>query len=76
MLAKEFFGYGRNGIAIGLVIGGCASVLYYRIFASGVQGALWFCVAATVVIMVGLLLLFAGMIRYAMMKNKDMILGR
>lgn len=43
---------------------------------SGVQGALWFCVAATVVIMVGLLLLFAGMIRYAMMKNKDMILGR
>lgn len=76
MLAKEFFGYGRNGIAIGLVIGGCASALYYRIFASGVQGALWFCVAATVVIMVGLLLLFAGMIRYAMMKNKDMILGR
>ena len=71
MLAKEFFGYGRNGIAIGLVIGGCASALYYRIFASGVQGALWFCVAATVVIMVGLLLLFAGMIRYAMMKNKD-----
>ena len=62
--------------AIGLVIGGCASVLYYRIFASGVQGALWFCVAATVVIMVGLLLLLAGMIRYAMMKNKDMILGR
>lgn len=42
MLAKEFFGYGRNGIAIGLVIGGCASALYYRIFASGVQGALWF----------------------------------
>lgn len=76
MLAKEFFGYGRNGIVIGLVIGGCASALYYRIFASGVQGALWFCVAATVVIMVGLLLLFAGMIRYAMMKNKDMILGR
>lgn len=76
MLAKEFFGYGRNGIAIGLVIGGCASALYYRIFASGVQGALWFCVAATVVIMVGLLLLFAGMIRYAMMKNKDIILGR
>ena len=76
MLAKEFFGYGRNGIAVGLVIGGCASALYYRIFASGVQGALWFCVAATVVIMVGLLLLFAGMIRYAMMKNKDMILGR
>ena len=69
MLAKEFFGYGRNGIAIGLVIGGCASALYYRIFASGVQGALWFCVAATVVIMVGLLLLFAGMIRYAMMKK-------
>ena len=61
---REFFGYGSKGIVTGLVIGGGASALYYRIFASGVQGALWFCVAATVGIIAGLLLLFAGMIRY------------
>ena len=65
MLVKEFFGYGSKGIVTGLVIGGGASALYYRICASGVRGALWFCVAATVGIIAGLLLLFAGMIRYA-----------
>ena len=59
MLAKEFFRYGKNGILTGLVIGGGGAALYDRIFAVDVHGMAWFSVAAAVIILVGLLLLFA-----------------